>query len=59
MHDVGIMFAGENVTRPAHVCSELVNFIKPAIDNLPADILITQIADNEIISRRIRKFRIF
>src|SRR5258706_15905764 len=50
MHDVGVVFPGENISRSSHVSGELVDFVKSAVDSLAAGGEISEIADDEIIS---------
>ena len=59
MHHVGIVLAGEDVAGAAHVGGELIDFIEFPIDHRRADILLAQIADDEIIGLRLGEFRIF
>lgn len=59
MHDIGVMLASEYIAGAPHIGCQLVNLGKITIDHLPAGILITQIADDKIISRRTGKLGIF
>jgi hypothetical protein len=57
MHDVGIIFTGENKTRAAHIRGQLVDLIKWAIDHLSTKISVTQIANREIVGLRCCELR--
>src|SRR2546430_16289838 len=59
MHDVGVMFAGENITRAAHIRSQLINLVKELVENVPAKPLIAQVSGNELIGFGFRKVRPF
>ena len=50
MHDIGVVFSGENISSSSHVSGELVDFVKSAVDSLAADYDISEIADDEVIS---------
>ena len=49
VHDVGVVFAGEDITGAAHVGCQLVYFVKSTVDHAAAEILFAKIADNEIV----------
>src|SRR4051794_5378554 len=49
MHNIGIIVADEEVAGAAHIGGELVDFVKPAIDDGVAEIRVAQVADDEII----------
>jgi hypothetical protein len=49
MHDVGVVLAGEDVTRAAHVGGQLVNFVEAAIDRRLAELHLSQIANDEVV----------
>ena len=55
-HDIGVMFAGEDIAGPAHIGSELVNLVKAPIVNRPDHVLFAQIADHEFIRRACAEF---
>jgi len=55
MHDVGVMLAGENVTRAPHVGRQLIDFVEPAVDKVPHEVGIAKIAEHEIIGFRLAK----
>jgi hypothetical protein len=59
VHDVGIVLAGENVTRAAHVCCELIDFVETAVDKMPHKVRITKIAKYEIVGLRLAEAREF
>src|SRR5882724_5099123 len=57
VHDVGIVQTGEDVARTAHVGGELVNLVETAVDDIAAEALVAQIADDEVVRRRLGEFR--
>jgi hypothetical protein len=59
VHDVGVVLAGENVTRAAHVGCELIDFIETAVDKMPHKIGVTKVAEYEIIGLRLAEAREF
>jgi hypothetical protein len=59
VHDVGIVLAGENITRAAHVGCELIDFIETAIDKMPYKVGVTKVAEYEIIGLRLAEAREF
>jgi hypothetical protein len=52
MHDVGVMFASENIAGAAHVGRKLINLIETRIHDGSAKILIAKIADDEVVGFR-------
>ena len=57
MHYVGVVFAGEDVPRPAHVCGELIDLVEASIDHQAAKILSAQIANGKVVGRGVAEFR--
>jgi hypothetical protein len=55
MHDIGVMFASENVSCSTHVGCKLIDFSETPIDHLAAELRVSQISDDKIISFRLRK----
>jgi hypothetical protein len=51
LHDVGIMFAGEDIAGPAHVGGKLVNLVEMAVIDGADHVLFAQVADHEFICR--------
>ena len=49
MHHIRVVFAGEDVAGPAHVGGKLVDFIEAFIYDGATQILVAQIADDEVI----------
>jgi hypothetical protein len=49
VHDVGVMNAGEDVPGAAHVGGELIHLVEAPVHDPPAQILLAQIADDEIV----------
>src|SRR3954470_18543236 len=43
------MFAGEDVARAAHVGGQLVDLVEAAVDHLAAQLLLAQVADDEVV----------
>jgi hypothetical protein len=56
VHQVGIMFAGKDVTSATHVSSELIHLVEAAIDDSATGALIAQVADDEVVSHCFREF---
>ena len=56
VHDVGVVFAGEDIARPAHVGGQLIDLVEAAVGDLAADGLIAQIADEEIVGLGLGEF---
>ena len=54
VHDVGVMLAGENIAGAAHVGGKLIDLVKTAIDHMPHEIRIAQVADHEVVGLRLR-----
>ena len=59
MHHVGVVLAGEDIAGAAHVGGELIDLIELAVDDGRADILLAQVADDEIVGFGLGEFRIF
>src|SRR5262249_12443500 len=50
VHDVGIVFTGEDVTGPAHIGRKLIDLIEAAVDQLFHEGWVTPVSGHEIIS---------
>jgi hypothetical protein len=59
VHYVGIVCPDENVARTTHVGSQLIHFVKAAVDYLLTEIATPQIASDEFVSFGFRKKRKF
>src|SRR5256885_12635550 len=57
VHHVGVVLAGEDIARAAHVGRQLVHLIEVAIDDLAAKALLAQVAQHEFVRGGGRKFR--
>jgi hypothetical protein len=55
MHNISVMFAGENVAGAAHIRCQLVNFVEFPVDHRLTQFLVAQIPDDKIIGDRCRK----
>ena len=49
MHDVGVVLAGEDVSRAAHIGGELVDFVESLSTTARQTRLIAQVADDEVV----------
>jgi hypothetical protein len=49
MHDIGIVLACENVSSTTHISCQLVDLVKPTIDDGSGQVLITKITEDEIV----------
>ena len=58
MHDRSIVFPGEDVTGPAHVCSELVDLVS-TLDDTTRKSGIAKIAEAKVIRRTCGEFVVF
>src|SRR5271163_2789292 len=59
MHYLGVVLAGEYVTRSAHIRCQLIDFIKATIDRLASNIEFAEIANDKIVSLCLTKARKF
>src|SRR5580704_5925015 len=59
VHQVRVMLTGEDVSGPAHVSGQLIDFIEATIDPMFYEIRITKVADDEIVSLSFAKAREF
>src|SRR6266699_2445160 len=50
MHQISIMFTSEDVTGAAHIGGKLIDFVETAIDYVPHEIWVPEIAEGEIVS---------
>ena len=56
MHDIGVILANKHKSGAAHICGQLIDFIKSAIDDVSTEVWIAKIADDKIISFAHRVF---
>src|SRR5690606_781430 len=58
VHHVRVVLAGENVAGAAHVGGQLIDLVEAAVDGLPADIPVAEVADDEIVGFRLGEARV-
>jgi 2-keto-3-deoxy-L-rhamnonate aldolase RhmA len=56
VHQLGIVFAGKDVTSATHVGSELIHLVEAAVDNGAAGALVPQVADDKVVGFGLREF---
>jgi hypothetical protein len=49
VHQVSIVFTGEDVPGSAHVGCELIDFVEPTVEHVSYQVGITKVADHKII----------
>ena len=59
MHDVGVVLTREDVSRPAHVRRQLINFVEETIDGHAAMLRVAQVGDQKIVCRGLAEVWIF
>src|SRR5262249_41196010 len=50
VHDVSIVFTGEDVTGSAHIGRKLIDLVEAAVDHMMHEVWVTKVADHEVIS---------
>src|SRR5690348_10835042 len=58
MHYVRVVLTGKDIARTTHIGGQLVYFVESMVDNVSAEILIAQIADNKVVGSRFGEFRV-
>lgn len=59
VHDVGIIFTGEDIAGASHIRSELVKLIIGGSEDIPAKFRVPQVTDDKFVRFGFTVFRVF
>jgi hypothetical protein len=59
MHDLGVVLAGEDIARTAHVRRELIDLVKLPINDFATGLGVAEVGDQEIIGFRFIELWVF
>jgi len=56
VHNIGVILANKYKSGPAHIRRQLINFVKPAVDDVFTEVWIAKVSNDEIVGFAYRIF---